>query len=116
SRFLKRCFDIHAEIEDCRMNTVLQIQEILATRGLTLHRVSRRSADLFGGSSPFYVPHNLYHRLSHASFRPTIHQVLTLSRISGYQLSDWLAVFGFDLDAVSRVQLLVPRRRTTVLD
>lgn len=98
------------------MNTVLQIQEILATRDLTLHRVSRRSADLFGGSSPFYVPHNLYHRLSHASFRPTIHQVLSLSRISGYQLCDWLAVFGFDLDAISRVQLLIPRQRTTVLD
>lgn len=109
-------FDIDAEVERRRMNTVLQIQEILETRGLTLHRVSRRSADLFGGSSPFYVPHNLYHRLSHAAFRPTIHQVLALSQISGYQLSDWLAVFGFDLDAISRVQLLVPRRGTSVLD
>ncbi|MGH9734219.1 MAG: hypothetical protein ACRD8A_06500 [Candidatus Acidiferrales bacterium] len=98
------------------MNAVLQIQEILATRGLTLHRVSLRSADLFGGSSPFYVPHNLYHRMSHASFRPTIHQVLALSHVSGYQLCDWLAVLGFDLDAVSRAQLLVPRRSTTVLD
>lgn len=98
------------------MDTVLQVRQILAARGLTLHRVSRRSAEVFGGSSPFYVPHNLYHGLSHASFRPTIHQVLALSHVSGYRLSDWLAVFGLDLDALSRVQLLVPRRSTTVLD
>lgn len=98
------------------MDIVVRIQEILSTRGLTLHRVSRRSADAFGVSSPFYIPHNLYHRLSHSSFRPTISQILALSHISGYQLFDWLAVFGFDLDALSRVQLLIPRQRTTVLD
>lgn len=98
------------------MNTVLRIQEILATRGLTLHRLSQQSSAVFGRSSLFYVPHNLYHRLSHSSFQPAIHQVLAFSHISGYLLSDWLAVFGFDLGAITRVQLLVPRQRTTVLD
>lgn len=98
------------------MDKPFQIHHILAARGLTLHRVSQRSANIFGRSSSFYVPHNLYDRLARCAFQPTIHQILALSHISGYRLSDWLAVFGFDLDANSRVQLLIPRQRTTVLD
>ncbi|MHB8500723.1 MAG: hypothetical protein ACYDCG_12055 [Candidatus Acidiferrales bacterium] len=47
---------------------------------------------------------------------PTIHQMLALSHITNYRLYDWLAVFGFDLDHISRLQLLIPRQRTTLLD
>jgi hypothetical protein len=83
---------------------------------LTLFSVSRRSAEIFGHSSRFYVPHNLYYDLGRESSPPTICQILTLSHLTNYRLSDWLAVFGFDLYAISRLQLLIPRQRTTVLD
>jgi len=108
--------DIYGTIGDGWMEKALQVQQILAARELTLNRVSERSAGIFGSSAAFYVPHNLYHRLARPSFQPTIHQILALSYISSYRLCDWLAVFGFDLDVISRVQLLIPRRRTTVLD
>jgi hypothetical protein len=50
------------------------------------------------------------------SLIPTIHQLLALSHITNYRLCDWLAVFGFDLDAISRLRMMVPRQRTTLLD
>ena len=98
------------------MDKALKVREILSTRGLTLYNVSRQSAELFGRSSQFYVPHNLYYDLAHTLSVPTIYQILALSHITGYRLSDWLAVFGFDLDIISRLQLLILRQQTTVLD
>ncbi|HEV2618133.1 MAG TPA: hypothetical protein VGU63_16160 [Candidatus Acidoferrales bacterium] len=96
------------------MDRALEVREILATRGLTLYGVSRRSTELFGRPSRFHIPHNLYYDLTRHGSTPTIWQMLALSQITEYRLSDWLAVFGFDLDAMARLQLLIPRPRTTV--
>jgi hypothetical protein len=98
------------------MDRAPQVREILSTRGLTLQDVCRKSVEIFGSSSPFCVPHNLYFDLAHAVSIPTIFQTLALSHITGYRLSDWLAVFGFELDAIARLQLRVPRQQTTILD
>lgn len=94
----------------------MQIRQILATRALTLHRASQRSAQIFGRSSRFYLPHNLYGGLANPSLTPTIYQILALSHITNYRLSDWLAVFGFDLDAIVGLQFMIPRAQTIVLD
>jgi hypothetical protein len=99
-----------------RMERVEQVRRILNTRGLTLYRVSQQSAEIFGRSSRFYIPHNLYYDVADPSLIPTIHQMLALSHITNYRLQDWLAVFGFQLDHISRQQLLIPRQRTTLLD
>jgi hypothetical protein len=98
------------------MDRAEQVRQILSTRGLTLYRVSQQSAEIFGRSSRFYVPHNLYYDIADPSLIPTIHQMLALSHITKYRLYDWLRVFGFDLDHISRLQLLIPRQRTTLLD
>jgi hypothetical protein len=98
------------------MDRAEQVRQILATRGLSLYRVSQQSAEIFGRSSRFFVPHNLYYDVADPSLVPTIHQMLALSHITNYRLYDWLAVFGFDLDHISRLQLLIPRQRTTPLD
>jgi hypothetical protein len=98
------------------MDRAEQVRQILTTRGLTLYRVSQQSAEIFGRSSRFYVPHNLYHDIADPSLTPTIPQMLALSHVTNYRLYDWLAVFGFNLDQISRLQLLIPRQRTTLLD
>jgi hypothetical protein len=98
------------------MNRALQVREILSTRGLNLFAVSRQSAEIFGRSSEFYVPHNLYYDLAQSSSKPTIYQVLALSRITRYRVADWLKVFGIDLDRIFGLQPLIPRRRTILLD
>lgn len=98
------------------MDRAEQVRQILSTRGLTLYRVSQQSAELFGRSSQFFVPHNWYSGLADPSLIPTIHQMFALSHISNYRLTDWLTVFGFDLDRIARLRLLIPRQATTLLD
>ena len=92
------------------------MRQILATRSLTLHRVSRESARIFGRSSRFFVPHNLYYDIADSSLIPTIHQMLALSRITNYRLWDWLGVFGLNVDLIPRLRLSAPGRRTVLLD
>jgi hypothetical protein len=98
------------------MHRAERVREILATRDLTLYSVSERSAQLFGRSSRLYIPHNLFYDTARSSLIPTIHQMFALSRITNYRLVDWIAAFGCDLDEIPRLQLLMRRPRTMVLD
>ena len=93
-----------------------KVRAILASKGLTLYRASQQSIALYGRSSPHFLPHNLYYDLRSGSFRPSVHQIFALSRISGYRVADWLQVFGFDLEDITRLQILLPSKRTIVLD
>ena len=93
-----------------------RVQTILSSKELTLYRVSQQSAQLYGRSSPYFIPHNLYYDLRIASFRPSIHQIFALSRISGYRVSDWLRVFGFNREDIVRLQVLLPGKRTILVD
>ena len=93
-----------------------RFQSILASKGLTLYQVSQRSEALFGRSSPYFVPHNLYYDLRLGTFSPSLYQFSALSRISGYRLSDWLRVFGFELEHILRLQVLLPSNQTIRLD
>jgi hypothetical protein len=108
--------DIRPRVGAPRVDRPEQVRQILTTRGLTLYRASQQSAEIFGRSSRFYIPHNMYYDFADPSLIPTIHQMLSLSHITNYRLHDWLAVFGFDLHQISRFQLLVPRQRTTLID
>ena len=92
------------------------VQAILDSKGLSLYRVSQESAELFGRSSPYFLPHNLYYDLRAGSFRPSIHQIWALSRISGYRVADWVRVFGYNLEDITRLQVLLPSTRTVLLE
>lgn len=93
-----------------------KVRSILASKRLTLYRASQQSIALYGVSSPYFLPHHLYYDLRGESFRPSIHQIFALSRISGYRVADWLRVFGFPLEDITRLQILLPSKRTIVLD
>jgi transcriptional regulator with XRE-family HTH domain len=93
-----------------------RVQRILAQRGLTLAEVSRASKLRFPASRLHHIPHNFYDALRSGSFSPSLHQVFTLSALSGYQLFDWLTVFGFSLDDTARFQASFPGDRTVELD
>ena len=98
------------------METADRVRQILSTKGLTLYRVSQRSAEIFGHSSPYFIPEHLYFDIAAVNLRPSIQQLLAFSRISNYRLCDWMAIFGFRLDDIPRLQLGVPWRRTVLLD
>ena len=89
---------------------------ILESKNLTLHSVSQRSAVLFGRSSPYFLQHNLYYDLRRGTFSPSLFQLFALSRISNYRLFDWMRVFGFDIEAIPRLQIRLSSARTILLD
>jgi hypothetical protein len=94
-----------------------RIRSILASRDLTLHRVSAESQRLYGPSSPFCIPHTLYHSLQNSPlFGPSLAQTCALSRITGYRIEDWLAVLGIDLEIVAGLQAALPLKRTRLVD
>lgn len=93
-----------------------RVKSILATKQLTLHLASQTSATLFGRGSPYYLPHNLYYDLSHGHFSPSLFQLVAFSRISNYCLRDWLQVFGFDIEAIPRLQIQLGSKRTALLE
>ena len=93
-----------------------KVRSILASKNLTLYQASQRSEALYGRSSPHFLPHNLYYELRRGTFNPSVYQFVALSRISGYRLPDWLRVFGFDLENIPRLQVLLPSNRTILLD
>jgi hypothetical protein len=95
---------------------VERIQSILGLKDLTLYQVSQRSEKLYGRSSPYFLPHNLYFDLRGGTFSPSIYQFLALSRITGYRLPDWVRLFGADLENIVRLQTSLPSRRTILLD
>jgi len=93
-----------------------RIQSILALKDLTLYHVSQWSEKLYGRSSPYFLPHNLYFDLRGGTFSPSIYQFQALSRITGYRLSDWVRLFGADLENIARWQTSLPSHRTILLD
>jgi len=93
-----------------------KLREILERKNLSLSQVSLASARLFGGQSLYHVPHNLYFDLRNKRFTPNLYQLIALSSISGYSLTDWLSVFDVHLDDIVRLQLLLSFPRTILLD
>jgi len=98
------------------VDRIEQLRKSFAYRGLTLHGISQKTSELFGRYSPFYIPHNWYPRLARSQSIVTVHQVFALSRLTNFRFSDWLTVFGYDLDRIFALQLGMHRRWTTILD
>lgn len=98
------------------MRTSDRVREVLSSRGLTLYQVSQKSEKLFGRSSLYFIPQRLYHELALGALTPNLHQMAAFSQISDYRLVDWLALFGFHLDDIPKLQSLLSHRRTVLLD
>jgi hypothetical protein len=95
---------------------VERVKAILARKALTLYQVSQRTRVLYGRSSPYFIPHNLYYDLGLETFSPSLHQLYALSSISDYRLNDWLRIFGFNPEDIARLRVLLPSTRTMLLD
>lgn len=102
--------------QDFGRSIASRTRTILGSRGLSLSDVARASRTLFYDDFRFHVPANLYHALDHRRFSPSIHQLFVLSRLSGFRLVDWLAVFGVVLDDIPRLQGSLSSRYTTLID
>jgi transcriptional regulator with XRE-family HTH domain len=99
-----------------RLALAERIHGILLSRNLTLYKVSAVTRANYPRQPSYHIPRNLYFQLRSADWSPTVHQLLALSQSSGYRFTDWLAVFGFRLDELSREQIRLRQPRTVLLD
>ena len=94
----------------------VRIQQVLASRGLTLSVVSRESRLRYGENRAYRIPHHFYADVRTETFSPRMEQVVAFSAITNYRLVDWLALFGFPLDDLVRLTASLPTERTMLLD
>ncbi len=99
-----------------KLETCERVKRVLASKGLNLSQVSKQTEVLYGKSSLFFIPHNLYHEFSRGAFSPRLHQIFAFSTITGYRFHDWLRVFGFGPENITREQVLLPAKRTVLID
>ena len=105
------------EFTNCsKIDLVERIKAILESKGLTLYQVSQESRRRYGKPSPYFVPHNLYYELGLGTFSPSFPQMFALSKISCLRFHDWLRVFGFNLEDITRLQVLLSPKRTMLID
>jgi len=93
-----------------------RVRQILAGPGLSLSEISRASRTHFPGDLRYFIPHNFYSDLHTATFSPSIFQVVALSALTQFSLVDWLAVFGFSLDQIPKLQAILPASKTLLID
>jgi hypothetical protein len=93
-----------------------RVREVLRSRGLSFAKASRASAHLFPHLPRCRVPRNFYHDLRTTRLSPDLFQVFALSTVSGYRLTDWLKLFGLPIERIPHLQLLLPAKRTMLLD
>jgi len=102
--------------ESARRTLEERIRGILATKSLTLYSVAALARRRYPKEITYHLPHNFYFQLRSAGLTPTLHQLSALAELSNYRFTDWLRVFGFRLDDISRLQAVLPRPRTALLD
>jgi transcriptional regulator with XRE-family HTH domain len=93
-----------------------RIRAILNSRGLTLAELSRASTLHIAGHRQHHVPHNFYEAIRERNFSPSLYQLASFARLSGYRLADWLSVFDLSLGAVGRLQASFQTLKTIALD
>jgi len=106
-------FPFHAPRE--REATAEAVRNILRAKGFALYRVASLARARYPHQAAYHIRRNFYSQLR-SGLSPTFHQLLALSELTGYRLWDWLAVFGFSRGDIPRVQAVLPRPRTGLID
>jgi transcriptional regulator with XRE-family HTH domain len=91
------------------------VRNILRAKGFTLYRVAALAQERYPHQAAYHIRRNFYSQLR-SGLSPTLHQLLALSELSGYRLRDWLAIFGFSPRDIPRLQAVLPRPRTGLID
>jgi transcriptional regulator with XRE-family HTH domain len=98
-----------------RQATAEAVRNIFRAKGFTLYRVAALSRARYPHQAAYHIRRNFYSQLR-SGLSPTFQQLLALSELTGYRLWDWLAVFGFSPGDIPRLQAVLPRPRTSLID
>jgi hypothetical protein len=91
------------------------VRRVLTASQKSLFQISRESKQRYTDPR-YHIQHQFYSDLRLPGFTPNLQQILALSALTGYRLSDWLAVFGFRLDVISALEAILPAKRTRLID
>jgi transcriptional regulator with XRE-family HTH domain len=95
--------------------TVQVVREMFRAKGFTLYRIAWLARARYPNAPAFQIRRNFYFQLR-SGLSPTFQQVLALAELTGLRLWDWLAVFGFSPDEIPRIQAVLRRPRTSLID
>lgn len=92
-----------------------RLKAFLRSLELTVYQISQiTSRPPFGKGTRAYIRDALYAEIESGQM-PDIHQLAALAKLSGYRLVDWLALFGYHVDDILRLQLELHTEHTIVL-
>ena len=92
-----------------------RLKAFLRSLEMTVYQISQMtSRPPFGRGTRTHIRDALYAEIESGQ-TPDIHQLAALSRLTGYRLVDWLALFGFHVDDILRLQLELHTEHTIVL-
>ena len=94
---------------------VAKVQRILASRGLTMYRAAALTRERYPKKANYWIRSNFYFQLR-SGLSPTLQQLFALSEVTGYRLRDWFAIFDLRLDAIPRLQVVLVRPGTALID
>jgi len=100
---------------DHRTQLIERFRSLLAAKNLNLNAVSKETERIFGASSLYFIPTTFATTWQLKGSVLTICQVFALSKLTGYRFSDFLTLFGFPPDEISRLQLKLHTQRTVLL-
>jgi transcriptional regulator with XRE-family HTH domain len=106
-------YPFHAPRE--RRETAEAVRNILHAKGLTLYQLAALTRARYPLQTSYHIRRNFYSQLR-SGLSPTFQQLLALSQLTGHRLWDWLAVFGFSAGDIPRLQAILSRPRTGLID
>ena len=95
-------------------NVATHVRRILVERGLSVSDLNALSAAQGHASPASRLPHAFFSMLK-KGIAPHVSEVAALSNLTNFLFIDWLALFGFDLAAITRLQVKLHTRKTTLV-
>lgn len=92
-----------------------RLKAFLRSLDTTVYQISQATARLpFGKGTRAHIRDAFYAEIELGQ-PPDIHQLAALARLTGYRLVDWLALFGYHVDEILRLQLELHTEHTVLL-
>jgi hypothetical protein len=95
-------------------NVSRRLKAFLRTLNMSIYQISQGTARAASKGTRAYI-RDAFHAEIESGWTPDIHQVAALARLTGYRFVDWLELFGYPVNAVPHLQLLVATERTVLL-
>ena len=97
------------------LTTTNAVRAILGSKGLTLYRVAELTRARYPDNAAYHIRRNFYFQLR-SGLSPAIEQIVAFAEVTGLRFRQWLEIFGFSLRDIPRVQAILDRNRTGLID